>query len=164
VPIDKIVAHLRRVSSGSGASWEFNADGELEGWSPDYQATASVSGGSLQVTATGTDAQIYNPSYSASTSLGLSSSNRYLHIRMRNTTGSTNATVFFITDGDQTWDGAKSKSLAIAPYSDYTDYVIDMGTVAGWLGTIRKLRIDPGDPSVNGGTYDIDSIRALDSG
>ncbi len=31
-------------------------------------------------------------------------------------------------------------------------------------GTIRKPRIDPGDPSINVGTYDLDEVRVLATG
>ena len=43
--------------------------------------------------------------------------------------------------------------------SDFTTYVVDVGAVASWKGTIRALRLDPGEPSVAGGGYDLDWIR-----
>lgn len=155
VPVDRISAVVDRTTA-----WEFNRDGDLAGWSPDYQATASVSGGALRVTARGPDPQVYNPSWGSSGSLRLAArTSRYVHIRMRNNTGATTATLYFLTDTDQTWNGAKSKSFSIAPNSGYVDYILDMSTVPTWRGTIRKLRLDPGDPSISGGTYDIDFIR-----
>ena len=46
------------------------------------------------------------------------------------------------------------------PYSDYTDYVIDMSAVPGWDGTLRQLRFDPAGAS---GTFGMDYIAVLSS-
>jgi hypothetical protein len=60
---------LVRAQGRRTVSWEFTHS--PEGWSPDYQASASVSSGVLRVTASGTDAQLYNPSFGSSAGLGL---------------------------------------------------------------------------------------------
>jgi hypothetical protein len=153
VPMDLVRTQVRRT-----VSWEFSDS--LEGWSPDYQASASVSGGVLRVTASGTDTQLYNPSFGSSAGLGLTAAaNRYVQVRMRNNTASTQAALYFLTDSDRTWGGTKAVSFPIAPSSDFTTYVVDVGAVASWKGTIRALRLDPGEPSVADGRYDLDWIR-----
>jgi hypothetical protein len=159
VPIDRLDAQIQRA-----AAWEFDG-ADSEGWSADYQASASVSGGALHLTATGPDAQLYNPAWGSSRSLGLAAGpNRYVHIRMRNNTDSTSGRLYFRTDADQQWDGAKSKAFPIVAHSGYVEYVVDMRTVPGWHGTIRTLRLDAGDPTIAGGSYDIDFIRTADAG
>ncbi|MBB6671240.1 hypothetical protein [Cohnella nanjingensis] len=88
--------------------------------------------------------------------LGLSSSNRYFKIRLKNNTNATQAQVFFKTDADSVFTEAKSKTFAIAPnMTSYADYVVDLGTVSGWSGTIKQLRLDP---FANTGSMNIDRI------
>jgi hypothetical protein len=153
IPLDSVRVQVQRT-----VAWNFDRD--AGGWSPDHQASASVSGGALHVTANGTDAQLYNPSFGSAQSLALpAAANRTIHVRLRNRTASNRAAFYFLTDADRTWDGTKYISLPITPNSDYTDYTVDMGSVPAWKGTIRRLRFDPGEPSVTGGTYDIDAIR-----
>jgi hypothetical protein len=155
IPVDRIGVRIRRTRA-----WEFATAGDWEGWSPDHQASGSVSGGALHVAAAGDDAQIYNPSFGSGRSLDMPAApNRYVRIRMRNATTSTRAALYFTTDADRSWSGTKAKGFAIQPDSGYAEYVLDMRTVPTWKGTIRALRIDPGEPTVAGGRYDIDWIR-----
>lgn len=45
-------------------------------------------------------------------------------------------------DADGTFNTAKSKTFAITPNLSYTEYVVDMTGVAGWSGTLRRVRFD----------------------
>lgn len=139
-------------------SWNFNVPGSLEGWSIGTQMTGAVKNGSLVLVSSGTDPKITSPNFLAVTNPAV---NRYVRIRMKNYSGSTTGQIYFITNTDGAYGEPKSKTFPIVANSDYTDYVVDMGTNALWTGTIKQIRVDP-FPST--GTVMIDSIRISNSG
>jgi hypothetical protein len=92
------------------------------------------------------------------------SNNKFVVIRMKNSSANTTARVWFNTTTDSTWSSAKSKSFAIiANDSQCTEYVVDMSDVAGWTGTLKQLRLDPVDSGIAGGSFSIDSIFLTDA-
>jgi Ca2+-binding RTX toxin-like protein len=132
-------------------TWNFDVDGDLEGWTPMQQIDSmSVSGGALNGTSTGVDPFMYGPT------IARPATDNKVTVRLRNGTPSSNAQVFFTTSADQTWDEAKSKRITIAPNSGFTTYTFDMSTVPAWTGTITQLRLDPAEAA---GTFSVDWIR-----
>ncbi|THF84439.1 right-handed parallel beta-helix repeat-containing protein [Cohnella fermenti] len=145
------------LGSGTSKSWEFGTDSDAEGWTSGNQISSmTVSGGSLTLTSGGTDPYIYSPD-----NLGIDNAliNRYVRIRLQNQSTNTTAQFFFTTTTDTTWNAAKSVTLPILATSDYMEYVVDMGAVAGWTGTIKQLRFDPLTAT---GTVQVDFIRITD--
>jgi len=136
--------------------WLFNTAGNLEGWTAG-NATATVSGGALNLTTTGTDPLIMSPD---NLNITAPATFKYIRVNMKNNSSVTTARIFFTTTTDTAWTQAKSKGFAIAPNNTYfANYIIDMSTVAGWSGTIRRIRIDPLDPAAGSGqTVNIDYI------
>ncbi|MBS1663255.1 MAG: cellulase family glycosylhydrolase [Bacteroidetes bacterium] len=136
-------------AAGTAAyEWSFETSGDLEGWTAG-NATPSVSGGALNLITTGTDPLIMSPG-----NLGIStpSAYKYIRINMKNSSSVTSARIFFTTNADTSWSQAKSKSFAIAANNQYyASYIIDMSTITGWAGTIRRIRIDPLDPATGSG-------------
>ena len=47
-------------------------------------------------------------------------------------------------------------------HTGYTEYIIDMSTVAGWTGALKQLRIDPVNSGATTGTFKIDYIIITD--
>ena len=72
-----------------------------------------------------------------------------LTISMRVPEGvSTTGELFFVTDTDIELDGVKYTQFDVEGSGEFTDIVIDVGSLPGWEGTIRSIRIDPvyGEP------------------
>ncbi|HTI09847.1 MAG TPA: cellulase family glycosylhydrolase, partial [Puia sp.] len=140
--------------------WGFDTNGDLQGWTAG-NATATVSGGSLNLTTTSTDPLIMSPD-----NLNISgpATYKFVHVVMKNNSSVTSGRIFFTTTTDATWSQAKSKGFTIsANTSNYVEYIVDMSTVAGWSGTIKQIRIDPLDPAAGSGqTVNIDVIRVTE--
>jgi hypothetical protein len=137
--------------------WLFdNNTNDLEGWTAG-NATATVSGGTLNVTTTGVDPLLLSPDNLGITTPAIY---KFVQVEMQNNTPDTSGRIFFITNTDTVWNAAKSKSFKIKPNSNYYgSYIVDMSTVAGWTGTIRRIRVDPLDPAVGVQMVKIDLIR-----
>lgn len=143
---------LATVSSSTNSlSWNFNQDGNFEGWAITSYVSGSVSGGSLNLTSSTVDPYIYSPSVSIN-----AATNRYIKIRMKNNTSSQQAQIFWLTNYDGNWNEYKSKVFPINPNSDYTEYVVDVGSNSFWRNTITQLRFDPGTTT---GVFNVDYIN-----
>ena len=146
----------------NASEWYFDTDGNYEGWMPG-NATSSVSGGTLNLTSTSTDPLVFSPDFLGITNPAVY---KYVHVDMRVKSAATSGRVFFITDADTVWNQTKSKSFTIIPDSStfYGSYIVDMSTVAGWTGTIRRIRVDPLDPPQHvGDSVNIDFVRITDN-
>jgi hypothetical protein len=144
----------RRLPAGSvsGQTWGFDLDGNFEGWTTNTGvARASVASGALYGTATNNDPFLEGPIIGKS-----ASSLKKVVVRLRNNTASRRAQLFFQTLASRSWNGWKSKAIAIQPNRDFTVYTFDMSSVPAWAGTITRLRLDPADTT---GSFGIDWIR-----
>lgn len=133
-------------------AWNF--DTTSENWIVGNQVTglAWQNGGYLGGTISGTDPFIYS-----SDNLNVDLSNtKLIKIRLKYITGTTMAQMFFTTTADGAFNEAKSKAFTVVANSDYAEYTLDMSTVAGWTGTLRRLRFDPATAT---GSFSIDYIR-----
>jgi len=76
------------------------------------------------------------------------------------TTAGTYGQIYFTTSSDTPWgfNDTESISFTLIPDGQFHTYVLDMSTIAGWKGTIKELRLDPGDTPA---TFDIDYIRIM---
>ncbi|MBM7568379.1 hypothetical protein [Paenibacillus sacheonensis] len=141
-------------SSGSSYAkeWNFDTDGNQEGWSLGNQLTSSVSGGSLHLSSSGTDPYMFS-----SDNLGIAASgNGHVYVRLKNTSSSTGIQIYFITNSDTSYGESKVVNLPVTANSDYTVYDLNMSGNANWTGTIKQLRFDPANAS---GTIDVDYIK-----
>ena len=142
------------------SDWEFETDGNTEGWTWG-NASVAVSGGLMHFSATSADPMLFSPDF-----LGIATPAvyKYVHVDMKNMSGNSTARIYFITDADTAWNQAKSKSFSITSDGTYYgSYIVDMSTVAGWTGTIRRIRVDPMDPAGSGDSVSIDFIRITDN-
>lgn len=142
-------------SSGGGGTyaeqWDFNGSGDTGSRLLTHDLTGSTSGGSLNLTATGTDPYMISPD-----NLGFSASNNHIYIRMENNTSDTGGQIFFTTTSDTSMDETKSVHFSTNTNSAYTVYDVDMSSNTHWTGTIKQIRFDPSGSS---GTIEIDYIH-----
>jgi hypothetical protein len=138
--------------------WEFDTDGDLEGWTMDRNFDGDVSGGALNLTLTGDRPRIQSPD-----ELGVDADTyRYLVVRMRNETNSDMGLVYFMTDDDAAYSNGQRVAFSTSSHDgDYREYVIDLGANDEWTGRVKRLRFHPVNPfsGVSEGRVSIDSIR-----
>lgn len=118
------------------SAWQFNTDGQLEGWALSMIAPGEVKGGLLVGETVGRD-----PILQISGLQVDAENTRYLKIRMRNNTKDLGQ-VFWATTDSQV---SESNSLRFEVIGDgeFHDYVIDLGKSSQWRGLVTTLRIDP---------------------
>ncbi len=140
-------------------SWNFDQDGNLEGWGvQDWQtvdlSSLEVKGGYLTAKATGVDPQIYSTE-----GLGIDAAKfSKIEIRMRVSAGKSAQVYFSFGNGD--WSESKSKEFETEPGNEFKTYVIDLRDVSSWKGIVNQLRLDPTSDSI-GASIEIDYIRLL---
>ena len=138
-----------------GAAFEFNTDGNFEGWSSfDNISSKEVKNGVLRIVSSNRDPifAIDNPGFSAD-------EYKTFEIRMRSNC-TTALDVFFVTENSskQSFNETDKLSVPKASDTDWHVYRIDMSRKGSyWSGKVKKLRIDPG--ATNGKYYEIDYIR-----
>lgn len=137
--------------------WQFNSDGNSEGWTTGNSVTGTVQNGSYSITISGQDPYVFSPD-----NLGINmDAMPYLQITLKNETLDWAGRVYWTTTTDTTWSEAKSCSFALKNAdNDYRTYVIDFGSSANWTGTLKQLRLDVVD-NVSSGTVFVDKINFI---
>lgn len=135
-------------------TWIFDEDGYTENWRPvRHIASMNAFGGSLRLDVNGT-----NPSIESPKLVWNPDTFRFMRFRLKNPTASVWARIFWITSTDTDFNTTKSIRFPIAAFSDYTEYVVDLKTSAGYTGTITQIRLDVPDDGVLG-QVEIDYIE-----
>ncbi|MCC5875480.1 MAG: hypothetical protein JJU11_04595 [Candidatus Sumerlaeia bacterium] len=138
-------------------TWTFTQDGSPDRWDSVVNQIASqaVENGVMEIEIeAGGDPFMLGPTFVAS-----AATNPYVIVRMQNLTSAGSGELFFTTDTDPGFDGAKRVGFTITPNAtEMEDIIIDMSGVAQWNGKITQLRLDPtaGGPA---GTVLLESIR-----
>lgn len=128
----------------SEMAWEFNNNGNTEGWSTAWNVS-NLTTGSGYLTGTNTG---YDPQIISNDNLGINiTNNKIIKIMLKCTaqSGATAGTagIYFTTNEDSGWSASKSKRFVITVNNpDYVEYTIDMTDVPGWTGTLKQLRFD----------------------
>lgn len=148
------IDYIRVSNSLSSVSWEFNHDGDYEGWQPanDFLNSA-VSGGSFHADVDGIDPFFVGPRYpdiDANTA-------RYVQIRMKKNNG-LSAILYWGNEQEPGHSGSRILGFPTCMDNVYHDYILDMSKTANWSGSINTLRIDPIE-FTDSGHVDIDYIR-----
>ncbi len=146
------------VHAAQKNAWEFDTDGDLEGWTNLSNCTVEVVGGKAVVTITAADPWFQNALPTPWTPGDL----EYLHLKMKNETAY--ETGMFIS-----WlvpDGLGHTVYPItANNTDYVDVFVDLTTIATWTPdqNMAGLRLDPAnDDAAASGTISYDFIRLLE--
>jgi hypothetical protein len=140
-----------------GIAFEFNNDGDAEGWTPWHNVSAfTVSEGLLSGDITGPDPYFGSAAFSVD-----AAEYPFVVIRMRMSVTGT-CQIFWVTEADGSWNQAKSQTFASGSADEYAVYVIDLSAHDEWQGTIRQLRIDPTNEATSG-HVDVDFVRITSS-
>lgn len=134
------VHFVKSIPEPTALEYEFNTDGNLEGWIPNGWGLDSynVSGGTLHILTNET----INPAWFAPWPLNVdTSSTEEIVIRMKTDKGS-NLRVFYDTDLSPGLNGYKLEDIAINADGEFHEYRIAFGANANWTGTIKQMRFD----------------------
>lgn len=131
--------------------WDFETDGDVEGWKAlNNLAVLRTTAGSLVTKSTGNDPYMISPMLMAdATALSL------IEIRMKASAGNM-AEIYFITNSEGTYDESKVKRFSILGDGQFHTYTLDMSNVQKWNGVITQIRLDP---TATKADIEIDYIR-----
>ncbi len=137
--------------------FQFNTDGDVEGWGEQSSLTdLTVKGGLLTMTFTGPDPYICRQWLSLKP-------DQYTKIRVRMKLPTCDATAqfFWTTSEEPMFADDKYLAFAVQPDGQWHEYEIPVGTHAKWKGkAIRGIRLDPTTGGATPGTkVEIDWIR-----
>lgn len=136
-----------------GQSWEFNADGDTEGWDVWNQLDPlQIRNGSLITKSTGNDPYMASPRIY----IGATDFPR-IEIRMKISAGNT-ADLYFITGSESIYDESKVLHFPIISDGQFHIYSLNMSTVKTWSGEITQIRFDPTNSQAD---IEIDYIHFL---
>ena len=142
-------------------AWEFERPGDAEGWMPVHSLSGfSIAGGVLKTQITGQDPYMFGPG-------GLTipaAEYRFIQIRMKITRGT--EAEFFWTDLDHPdFVAGLEYGFSMIPDGTFRVYEVEVGNADTWMGTITRLRLDPGHGTSaygdEGGEVEIDYIRVV---
>ncbi|MEN8203869.1 MAG: Ig-like domain-containing protein [Bacteroidota bacterium] len=138
--------------------WDFDTDGDLEGWTDVNNCTVEAVGGNAVVTITAADPMFQNwlprP--------WLPGDLEYLHLRMKNETDTDlGEFIGWISDGDPA--NAHIQYPISANDADFVDVYVDLAAHAAWQTDEQMfvLRVDPSAAATTG-TVSYDYIELLD--
>lgn len=134
--------------------WEFNEDGNLENWKTSNIGYKSVQNGEMLIKSSGTDPLIYQMDVNADTT-----KYKKIKVRMKNLTGATTASMYFLTDKESNWGGGKRVDAQVTDTKEYVEYTFDMSTNEKWTGTATQIRFDPTSTT---GTVYVDYVRMIE--
>ena len=116
--------------------WQFNTDGDFEGWAANSHLIAEVRGGLLIGETTGADPILYGPRLRVE-----ADSTRRIVIRMRSNTNDS-AQLFWSTATSSASEG-NSVRFRVVGDGQLHDYELDLSKSRQWRGLITSLRFDP---------------------
>jgi hypothetical protein len=145
----------------STIAWEFNTNGNYQGWGV-TNAASSVLNGILFIDPYGSDPYVSGPSISAN-----AASYRYVQLRLASNALDGSGAIYFRTQAENFYSEDKKVTFFVsycslcgnAPFYSYTVW---MGQNSKWAGTITGIRIDPANNGRSGTNTDsigIDYIR-----
>lgn len=144
------------TTTGTAVGWEFNTDGDAEGWTPaNGLADFTVSGGTLKTTVTG-----FDPYMIAAPIDLVGRRDRVLRLRASLSAGDSFKVYFATKESPQL---AEDKTATIAADADgaFHEYEIDLGAAnSQWAnGTVQTFRLDREPPDADGAAIEFDYIR-----
>ena len=132
------------------SDWQFNIDGDFEGWTPNGYLKAEVKEGLLLGEATGPDPVIQGPGVQIE-----ADRIQRLTIRMRSESDD-HAQLFWSTATSSISEGNSLRFKVIGD-GQFHDYVLDLPNSPQWRGLVTSLRFDPSSKSRT--KFAVDCIR-----
>jgi arylsulfatase A-like enzyme len=150
------LAESRDPEGAGDLAFEFDSDGDFEGWSAVNNITsAEVSSGTLNGTTLTGDPQLQNLSFNFS-----ASAVPRLAVRLRASAGGV-VQFYFATSVTNAFSSAQLMQVSYTNSPNWQTLVFNLATNGAWAGrTVTKMRIDPA--SVASADFDVDWIRASD--
>ncbi len=138
-------------------AWEFNADGDAEGWIPAHSlAPFAVQGGTLRTTVTAGDPYMHSSHDLAARVDG--NDFQYIEVRLKLSGQGSGAEFFWssVIDGnEQGFVAGKERGFRCVADGDWHTYFV----YPLWRGKVSSLRFDP--PEGKGTTVELDYIRIM---
>jgi hypothetical protein len=132
---------VREREDVGSVEWNFDTDGDTEGWQVDSGLTELVvADGTLTTTSTGDDP------YFSTGDIRLPAQPGTMTIRMRTTAPLVRSgQIFWVTEESPEYGEDKTAGFRVRSGEEFRDITIDLSENPGWTGTVRGLRIDPVD-------------------
>jgi len=148
---------LKQYTAQNPKSYEFNRDGDTEGWTTISDLNQSTNGplnGQWILSPIGTDPQLLSPTLMIDTSVV-----KKIIINMANDHLSDNHfQLFWSTDDEGLFSENDSIWIEMKNDGGWEEYILDLSNNLKWNGIVRRLRIDPVRQG-NGAGFGIDYIR-----
>ncbi|WP_307376730.1 DUF5722 domain-containing protein [Microbacterium sp. W4I20] len=128
--------------------WTFGTPGDAQGWTVgNSTATVEVTAAGLELQVTGNDPWLMSDTFA----LDATTANTVV-IHAQNETSNTVGKIYWETEAQPTGSEARSATFTLRPNeTEPGEYLIDLRGVPAWEGTIRRLRIDPGENATDDG-------------
>jgi hypothetical protein len=152
------------TAANAGINWEFNSNGNPEGWTPVNMSASSVNGGVLFLDPAGSDPYVAGPTINAS-----ASSYRYVILRLASNALDGGGAIYFRTSTSNFYSEDKKVTFTVnycrlCGNAGWYQYSISMAGNAQWTGTITGIRLDPANSGQGGTNTDsigVDYIRLV---
>ncbi len=138
------------------AGWEFNANGNREGWTANSTAgDLGVSSGRWNLIPSGSDPILTGPEIDIPANLAT-----MVAIGIRSFSSTATGQLFWKVEGDAGFSEARSQTFSLIGGGTMRTYYFDLGADPDWTGRITQLRLDP-IATGNGSSIAIDFVRLL---
>lgn len=162
------------VSNGFTNSWDFNTDGNYQGWTVANASGKSVNNGILFIDPSGDDPYIESPPLARNLLIGQPNAILYPFIKVRMASNGLDGTgaIYFKTASKDYYDDTKKvvfnvDNCSLCGNASFKEYTVVMSSFFGggsdqWTGTITGIRLDPtgkGSGGTNRDSIGVDYIR-----
>ncbi len=150
-------ARPEKVFLDTFASWEFNSDGNREGWSAVNATDNGVTDGAWRLTTSQSDPYVLSPD------LGIESNSfGTITIQMSNSNADAEGRLYWKRFGDADFSLSRSQVFTVNTNDQMNEYTLDLSGHSEWTGTITQLCLHPVSTGT-GGIVAIDFVRTGDS-
>ncbi|MGZ0067261.1 DUF5722 domain-containing protein [Microbacterium arborescens] len=135
--------------------WTFDTAGDTRGWSAGgTTAGLAATASGLEVSVAGNDPWIMSGMFA----LEASTANTVV-IHAQNATANTGGKIYWETEAEPVFSESRSRTFPLRTEETAPgEYRVDLRGVDSWDGTIRRLRIDPGENASDPGVVTITSV------
>lgn len=119
--------------------WEFNTDGNRQGWTTsNISSDTGPAGGLWSFVTSQSDPYLTSPNFEAP-----AESYYAVSVKIANQNTNTEGKIYFKTAAENYYSEDKSVSFVCSSGGGWVKHVVDMTTNAKWTGTITGIRVDP---------------------
>lgn len=142
IPVEFFPDEVQASLDADGKVWEFNKDGDTQGWTALNQLSElKVNKGYLDTNSLGIDPYLVSPIFAVD-----AQTSHTVTIKMKVSAAIEGiGQLFFITADDGNMSEAKSLRFPIQADGEFHEYKLHMSQVPGWKGVIKQIRLDPTD-------------------